>query len=426
MSFNAITEKNIHKISERYEIPDETIQEIKVVAKVLPFRVNGYVLNELIDWKNLSDDPIFRYTFPQKEMLLAQDFEEISNLLKQGARDTEIEAAAITIRQKMNPHPSGQMQFNRPFFEGEALSGIQHKYRQTVLFFPGEGQTCHSYCNFCFRWQQFVPPQHLHFASTNHQQLINYLESQQKVTDIIFTGGDPMVMNTRNFERYLMPLLKPELSHIQNIRIGTKSLTYWPYRYTGSKDADNLLKLFELLIRNGKHVTLMAHYNHLNELMPEIAQQAIRRLHEVGVVIRSQAPVLAKVNDTAESWEKMLNMQIKLGIIPYYMFVERDTGPYDYYKVSLAKVLSIYQAINRNSSGLMKTLRGPVMSALNGKVEILDIAEINYNKVFVLRYLQARDQSWVNKIFYAKYSENAAWFSDLEPQDQKDQYLFQS
>lgn len=42
---------------------------MKAVAQVLPFRVNNYVVERLIDWEKIPDDPIFRLTFPQKEML---------------------------------------------------------------------------------------------------------------------------------------------------------------------------------------------------------------------------------------------------------------------------------------------------------------------------------------------------------------------
>ena len=38
-----------------------------------------------------------------------------------------------------------------PHEAGAALPGMQHKYRETVLFFPMAGQTCHAYCTYCFR-----------------------------------------------------------------------------------------------------------------------------------------------------------------------------------------------------------------------------------------------------------------------------------
>ena len=63
------------------------------------------------------------------------------------------------------------------------------------------------------------------------------------VRDVLFTGGDPMVMSTKQLERYIDPLLQdPTLNHLRTIRIGTKSLAYWPYRYVTNDDADDLLR----------------------------------------------------------------------------------------------------------------------------------------------------------------------------------------
>ena len=60
---------------------------------------------------------------------------------------------------------------------------------------------------------------------------------------MLFTGGDPMVMTSKQLQRYIDPLLQdPGLDHLRTIRIGTKSLAYWPYRYVTNDDADDLLR----------------------------------------------------------------------------------------------------------------------------------------------------------------------------------------
>jgi L-lysine 2,3-aminomutase len=59
-------------------------------------------------------------------------------------------------------------------------------------------------------------------------------------------------MNARSLSEYLKPLLSPELSHIQNVRIGTKSVAYRPYRFVSDKDSDDLLRLFESAVSSGR------------------------------------------------------------------------------------------------------------------------------------------------------------------------------
>ena len=95
-------------------------------------------------------------------------------------------------------------------------------------------------------------------------------------------------------------------------------------------DASELLKCFETLISAGKHVTIMAHYDHWRELQTPIAETAVRLLRSAGVTIRNQGPLLNHINNSADVWSRMWQQQVKLGIIPYYLFVERDTGARHY------------------------------------------------------------------------------------------------
>src|SRR5690606_17616235 len=99
------------------------------------------------------------------------------------------------IRLQLNPSPAGQKEHNVPVIDNVKLYGVQHKYRETALFFPSAGQTCHSYCTYCFRWAQFVGMEKLKFAMKETELMVKYLEKHQEVTDLLFTGGDPMTMS---------------------------------------------------------------------------------------------------------------------------------------------------------------------------------------------------------------------------------------
>jgi KamA family protein len=414
--FQVYTQRDLERIPELKKLPESLRFEMKVVSSVLPFRVNEYVISELIDWTRVPDDPMFQLTFPQREMLTEASYERMADLHRGGADKTEIQAMAKEIRAGLNPHPAGQMELNVPKDEaGNPLQGLQHKYRETVLFFPSQGQTCHAYCTFCFRWAQFVGDKALRMASTEVETLHNYLREHSEVTDLLITGGDPMVMKTKHLRTYLEPLLEPEFDHIQTIRIGTKALTFWPYRFVSDDDADELIELLQKMIRAGKHIAIMAHYNHWKELDTDIAHAAVARLRDIGTEIRSQGPLLAHINDNAEDWARLWNTQVQLGIIPYYMFIERDTGARHYFEVPLAKAWEIYHGAMQKVSGLGRTARGPSMSTGPGKVEVQGITEINGEKLFVLRFIQGRKADWVQRPFFARFSERATWLDGLEP-----------
>ena len=398
---------------------------MRVVAKVLPFRVNQYVIDHLIDWDNIPNDPIFQLTFPQPGMLSPEHFDQVASLVRSNADRGKIKEVVHKIHLELNPHPAGQMTLNVPQLNGVPLKGLQHKYRETVLFFPSQGQTCHSYCSFCFRWPQFVKEKDLHIRTKEGSRLRAYLKAHPEVTDLLVTGGDPMVMKAEHLARHLEPLLTPDFEHLQNIRIGTKALTFWPHRFVSDPDAGDLLRLFEKIVKTGRHLALMAHINHWKEIETDIAGEAIRRIQDTGAVIRTQAPLLAHVNDDTDVWATMWRKQVRLGMVPYYMFVERDTGAYRYFELPLVRAWEIYKGAMQRISGLGRTARGPSMSTAAGKVEVQGVAEIKGEKVFVLRFIQGRNHDWVERPFFAKYDEKATWLWQLKPAFGEERFFFQ-
>jgi KamA family protein len=412
--YQAYTLKNFQKLPQIQRLSEEALFAMQVIAHVYPFRVNNYVVDELINWDDLANDPIFTLTFPRKEMLMPAHYEMMADVINDGT-PAKIEEMAQRIRLQLNPHPAGQKSQNLPFLDGHQLGGMQHKYKETVLFFPSQGQICHAYCTFCFRWPQFVGDNELKFAMRDIELLIRYLRQHTEVSDVLFTGGDPLVMKTSKLAAYINALLEANISHLHSIRLGTKSLSYWPYRFVSDPDAEPLLELFRQVTQRGKHLALMAHFNHPQELKTEVVREAIARIRETGAEIRTQSALLNHINADSDIWVEMWKEQTKLGCIPYYMFIARDTGAQHYFEVPLVKASEIFKEAYQRVSGLSRTVRGPSMSATPGKVQVLGVSQINGEKVFVLQFLQGRNPQWVMQPFFAKYDSKATWLDDLRP-----------
>lgn len=405
-------------------VPREKLEEIEVVGNVLPFKTNNYVVNELIDWDNYEEDPIFCLNFPQKDMLRAEHYKTISELLEEGAERPHLTRAANEIRLGLNPHPAGQREYNVPSYKGEALPGAQHKYAETMLFFPSQGQTCHAYCTFCFRWPQFTGMTNLKFAMKQTELLVGYLSEHADITDLLFTGGDPMIMSARNFSVYIDALLEADLPHLKNIRIGSKTLAFWPYRFVTDPDAEDLLAIFRKIVDHGKHLAFMAHFSHPAELSTTVVKEAAGRILETGAQIRTQSPIMNHINADPETWAEIWREQVQLGMIPYYMFVARDTGAKEYFSLPLADTWRIFREAYSNVSGICRTVRGPSMSANPGKVRIVGVSEVRGEKVFVLNFIQARKKDWVGRPFFARYDKEAEWLTDLQPAFGKTEFFY--
>ncbi|KAL1507985.1 hypothetical protein AB1Y20_007587 [Prymnesium parvum] len=418
--FVAISLKSLEKWAERFPRLKPKLKDIQMASLIFPFKASPYLVEELIDWEtegDISKDPFYRLVFPTMQML-SPDHRALLEEASAAGDPFRLKEVVDEIREDLNPHPAGQKELNAP--KKKDLSGVQHKYTETVLFFAAAAQTCHAYCTYCFRWAQFIGDSDLRFAQKDAGSLFDYLEEHPLVSDILFTGGDPMIMKTRSFKAYLEPFKDPNfLPHIKNLRIGTRALTFWPQRFTTDDDADELITLLrEVKEMGNRHIAIMSHLSHPRELMTDKVRAAIHRLRQdAGVIIRSQSPVMRGINDDAQVWADKWREEVRLGIVPYYMFMARDTGAQAFFDVPLVRAHRLYSDAIRQTSGLCRTARGPSMSCTPGKVEVVGVQEIMGTPAFVLRFLQCRDEDWIGKVFFAKYDDKAVWFDDLEPLD---------
>lgn len=424
MKYKAYNLNNIKEIPEFERLSAEQRKEIIVTSQVIPFKTNNYVINELINWSDFENDLIFTLNFPKKELLENGHYNKIAGLIDKGAGKSEINKAVIDIWLQLNPFVGDQLEYNVPELDNIKLTGIQHKYNETVLFFPAQGQTCHAYCTFCFRWPQLATNSWLKFATKQTDLLIKYLKENEQITDILITGGDPMVMSANHLKKYINAILDADLPHVTTIRIGSKALSYWPYRFISDSDSEDILNIFRKVVNSGKHLAFMAHFNHPVELSTDAVKIAIKNILDTGAQIRSQSPILNNINGSPDIWIRLWKDQVNLGIIPYYMFIPRNTSAQNYFALPLVKTWEIFREAYSNVSGLCRTVRGPSMSTSPGKIQISGVMEVFGEKVITLNFLQGRDPRWTGKPFLAKYNDKAIWIDDLKPAFGQNEFFY--
>jgi len=399
-------------------LPEDVKQEIEIVSRVLPFKANNYVVDYLIDWANYETDPCYILTFPNRHMLPEKNYKEVKHAVVSGKSEAEITRLANRIRMSLNPHPA-QQQSNIPRLDGEPLPGVQHKYEDIVLFFPTQGQTCHANCTFCFRWPQFVKDLDLQFSMKEIDQVAEYIKQHESVHEILFTGGDPMIMSPKTIRKYIDTLFAADLPNLKTIRFGTKSLTWWPFVFLPqyNEEGQEMLDVFKHIVDSGYHLSIMAHFNHYQEMSNEAVAEAVRNIKDTGAEIRTQSPLLRHINSSSDIWAKMWDQQVNMGMVPYYMFIERETGPFEYFQVPLAEAYQIYTDAIRETSSLAKTVTAPSMSAAMGKAQVMGIIEnpLNGEKYFRIQYIRHRDKSKSYKPFLMHYDDKATWIDQLKP-----------
>ncbi len=365
--------KYVRRIDSIPNIPPEDRVKLEKVAQRYVFRANDYYLN-LIDWNDPAD-PIRQLIIPREEEL--DDWGEL---------DASNEHAVTIAR------------------------GVQHKYDHTVLLLCNE--VCGAYCRYCFRKRLFMNDND---ETTNDVSAgLAYVAATPSVTNVLLTGGDPLIMSTKKLVRIIGALR--EIPHVEIIRIGSKMPAFNPWRVIN--DAE-LQAMFRAHSGPQSRIYLMAHFDHPRELT-DAAVEGIDCFIRSGVICCNQCPIIKGVNDDADVLAEMYRKLSFIGCPPYYLFQGRPTAGNDPYKVPIVRGWQIFNEAIRRGSGLARRARF-VMSHATGKIEIMAVD----SKRMYLRYHRAKNPAMRGQFMIYKRNDDAFWLDELEPADGSDAPRFE-
>ncbi|MBT3168421.1 MAG: hypothetical protein HN952_02590 [Candidatus Cloacimonetes bacterium] len=403
------------------------IKARELFIQVYRFLATKHVLNT-INWNNFTDDSLFQLVFPQLEMIQA----ETVNLYTEAKSDDERKTIIDEYMKMTNPHDGKQL-LNKPWFKNEdgeleILDGCQHKYPQCILLFDKTTQSCFAFCTYCFRHAQVRGDEDM-FIQREIKQVHNYLALHKEITDVLITGGDASKMSFERLEQYVLPLIEnPNLMHIRTLRLGTRALTFSPEMIL-SNDYNNMLDLFKKLNNNGIQVVWMAHISTPKELLNISTIAAVRRLRAAGVVIKSQSPIMnhislftdengkIDVERSAQNWIDLGNILAILSIGFHSMYCARPTGEHHYFTVPLADINRVFNKVYRSLPSINRPSRYITMTSSAGKVSLLGTVEVNGKTAFALKFNEARNMEWLDKVFLTKYDEKENTIANLKPFD---------
>ncbi len=327
-----------------------------------PMRVPGYYAS-LVDWLD-PDDPIRRMAVPHTDEL------DVS-----GSYDT-----------------GGEIQSTK-------MPGLQHKYAETALILTTN--RCAMYCRHCFRKRLVGLP--TEEVMKRFGDAARYIEQHTEITNVLLSGGDPLVLGTGVIERIVERL--SDIGHLRYIRIGTRVPVVFPARIL---DDGDLIGVLRRLSRPARRLHVVTQFNHPRELTP-LAVRAVDRLLGAGLVVSNQTILLKGVNDEAGTLADLLRRLVGIGISPYYVFQCRPVKRVKrHFQVPLARGYRIVEDAKSTLDGLSKRFRY-VMSHRSGKIEIVGIS----GDEIYLKYHQARDASNLGRFFKRYLTEDAGWLDDL-------------
>lgn len=233
---------------------------------------------------------------------------------------------------------------------------------------------------------------------------IEYIRQHPEVTNVLLTGGDPLLMSTRKLTDIFRRLR--EIEHVQIIRIGTKMPAFNPWRVL---DDEKLLEAIRTYSTPTKRIYIMAHFDHPRELT-EPAIEGLDALMKSGAIVVNQCPLVRGVNDDPQVLGEMYQKLEHIGVPPYYLFQGRPTAGNEPYEVPIVEGWKIFDQARRMTSGLGRRARF-VMSHATGKVEILGVDE----KHIYMRYQQAKNPADESRFMVFYRDDEAYWLDQLNP-----------
>ena len=249
------------------------------------------------------------------------------------------------------------------------IPGVTHRYPDRVLL--KVTYQCASYCRFCFRRYK-VSESNNNLTDAQFEACWDYLRSHKEISEVILTGGDPLVLSDKRLSKIFDSL--NSIDHVKMIRIHTRIPTVLPSRINVA-----LAHLLEKSSEAGKALWLVAHVNSASELSQE-TDRAFRQLKNAGVNLLSQTVLLRGINDSQEALSKLFRELLFRGVKPYYL-----------HKTDLAQGTSHFRVPLKEAIELVGSLRGKI-SGLAIPQLVVDIPG-GYGKVVVEKEWAKQDET---------------------------------
>ncbi|MCX5518980.1 lysine-2,3-aminomutase-like protein [Kaistia defluvii] len=219
------------------------------------------------------------------------------------------------------------------------VPGLVHRYQDRVLL--KLVHVCAVYCRFCFRRETVGPGGPTMLGEEELEAALAYIRGRPEIWEVVFTGGDPLVIAPRRLAELLERFRAIE--HVKILRFHTRVPVVDPARITG--------ELVAALRNTGKTVYIAIHANHPRELTAE-AKAALARLVDAGIALVSQTVLLKGINDDPETMTALMRGFVEARVKPYYLH-HGDLAPgTSHFRTSIAEGQALMRALRGRLSGL--------------------------------------------------------------------------
>lgn len=219
-----------------------------------------------------------------------------------------------------------------------ASPGVLQKYHgRALLLVTG---ACAIHCRYCFR-------RHFPYSDSNplaqqRQETLHQLASDDSITEIILSGGDPLALSDQKLEDLIRDL--EQIPHIKRLRIHSRLPIVLPERITAG--------LLNVLSETRFSTVMVVHANHANELAEDV-EQGLKQLAEHKVQLLNQAVLLKGVNDSSEALISLSERLFEVGVLPYYLHLLDPVQGASHFDVDESEGIQLIKLLRKQLPGYL-------------------------------------------------------------------------
>ncbi|MDD2801030.1 MAG: EF-P beta-lysylation protein EpmB [Methylococcales bacterium] len=255
--------------------------------------------------KGNPDDPLLKQVLPTQEELIAYP--------------------------GFNNDPVGDL-------KATAQTGVIHKYHGRVLLI--NTGSCAINCRYCFR--RNFPYSELQLSKQSELAAINYIRQDRSLSEVILSGGDPLLLNDARLAKLLEQL--DDIEHIKRIRIHSRLPIVLPARIT-----DEFIKTLQ---KSSKQIVIVVHCNHANEINNRVIT-AFNTLKAHGITLFNQSVLLKGVNDQVDTLCALSEKLFHHGVIPYYLHLLDKAAGTGHFEISETQAVELIKEVQATLPGYL-------------------------------------------------------------------------
>ncbi|MER8797702.1 radical SAM protein [Mesorhizobium sp. M0984] len=224
-------------------------------------------------------------------------------------------------------------------------TSIIRKYADRILFLPTS--KCFGHCQYCFRTDVLtennaVDPRNGQNADL--RQLLEYLRTHPEVTEVILSGGDPLILPTSRLEVIVEGIRS--VPSVKSIRIHTRAIVYQPDAFTPEK-----IEIFAM-----HNIRVVFHIVHPYEICADVSEK-IEELRRRRIRLYNQFPLLRNTNDHHLVLSRLLERLDEIGVRNLSIFIPDPINFSAAFRVRLGRVWQIADHLNFISPSWINSTR---------------------------------------------------------------------